>query len=64
MPEAAVERDEDRYAALGLRFWGSECTDCWNATPDSMQCDSCKSTLHTTELWVSAKAIDTAVATS
>lgn len=35
-----------------LRFWGSECTECGNATPGKMRCDDCGSDAHTVALWM------------
>lgn len=37
-----------------LRRWGSECTDCGNATPGSMRCDTCLSDKFTKPLWIEA----------
>ncbi|MEA2702125.1 MAG: hypothetical protein QOD63_70 [Actinomycetota bacterium] len=34
-----------------LAWWGSECTDCGNATPGSMRCDQCQTSTHTVALW-------------
>ena len=39
-----------------LAFWGSECTDCGNATPGTMRCDQCQNALFTAALWMEAKS--------
>lgn len=39
-----------KWVRLGLRWWGSECHDCGNATPASMVCDVCSSDEHTEAL--------------
>lgn len=34
------------------RFWGSECTDCGNATHGTMVCDECGTDDSTKPLWI------------
>ena len=41
----AIDADE-------VRWWGSDCVDCGNTTPDSMRCDSCGSKQSTRHLFI------------
>lgn len=39
-----------KYVKAGFEWWGSECTDCGNATPASMVCELCADDRHTVPL--------------
>ncbi len=34
-----------------MKWWGSECVACHNATPDSVECDNCGSSAYTVGLF-------------
>jgi len=40
------------YEPVELEFWGSECRECLNGTPDGMVCDLCNSDTYTVALYM------------